>query len=41
MRKIIWTITAAALALSVTFAPQASAAQASKEEAIGVGAGGV
>lgn len=38
MRKLIWTITALGL---VVAAPLANAAKASKEESIGVGAGGV
>lgn len=41
MRKIIWTIIAGTLAFSATVAPQAAAAQASKKETIGVGAGSV
>ena len=41
MRKTIWTMTAVTLAATAIAGPQAMAAQASKKETIGIGAGGV
>lgn len=41
MRKIIWTITATGLVLTGLMAPAAHAAKASKQETVGIGAGGL
>lgn len=41
MRRIIWTVTAVALTASLVASPASMAGESSKEEAIGIGAGGI